>query len=254
MPGPRRPENMERHQQYYQGVGITELHGLGCGHHLFGTPRVPFQAPFECDAFFEVMSGTRGAGSGGIRLCGPEEQDEIVGDVFLIPFQHVGEYLLPALLHKCYFPLFHMSTTAYMVFSEQIIVLPNPRKPAKKAEAYLVIIVPTAAAGASSVKREYPQIVSFAWPDRAADKKLAGTVGGAADGKKDTYLSVVKQVFDEQLKPFGKSVVDVSGEAGRGCIVGKDSTLKPPMGSRLKHDVKGELKRHEYNSIHHERD
>ncbi|KAF6812948.1 hypothetical protein CPLU01_14778 [Colletotrichum plurivorum] len=211
--------DQERHRQYYQGVSISDLHGLGCGFHLLGSPKVPFQAPFACDGSFEVMSGTEGVGSGGIRLCGPQEEGDIIGDVFLIPFQHVVPH----------------------TYAEQIIVLPNPRKPAKKAEAYLVVIVPTAATGASAVKREYPQIISFSWPDRAADKKLAGKVGEAADGKKDTYLSVMKRVFDEQLAPFGKSVVDVSGQAGNGHIIGKETVLKPPMGGRLQHDVKGLL-------------
>ncbi|MCJ1397701.1 hypothetical protein MMC11_000897 [Xylographa trunciseda] len=36
-----------------------------------------------------------------------------------------------------------------------------------------------------------------------------GTLGEAADGEKDTYLSVFKRVFDEQLAAFGKSVVSV---------------------------------------------
>lgn len=35
--------------------------------------------------------------------------------------------------------------------------------------------MPTGATGASPVKREYPQIVSFSWPDKSADDELKGT-------------------------------------------------------------------------------
>ena len=78
---------------------------------------------------------------------------------------------------------------------------PSPRIP--KTQVYRIIIVPTAATGSSPIVRRNPEIISFDWPDQKADKSLKGTIGEAADHEKDTYLSVLKQVFDEQLAAFG---------------------------------------------------
>lgn len=83
----------EDRQQYYQGVDILELSGLGCGTYLLGTPGFTFQSPLEGVMRFEVMSGTKGPGTGGIRLCGPSKGPrDVDSPVFMVPFRHVGEH------------------------------------------------------------------------------------------------------------------------------------------------------------------
>ncbi|KAK2024768.1 hypothetical protein LX32DRAFT_696923 [Colletotrichum zoysiae] len=129
-----REAGREWNNQYYQGVSAGELHGMGCGVHRLGTPRVPFQAPFTCDGRLEIMSGTDGEGSGSIRLCGPQNywgiSDMGASDaVFMVPFKH----------------------------TEQVIILPTVGRATRSNNlAYQVIIVPTGATGASSVNRQYP--------------------------------------------------------------------------------------------------
>ncbi|TDZ30622.1 hypothetical protein C8035_v002079 [Colletotrichum spinosum] len=168
-------------RQYYQGVPIGKLSGMGCGLHILGSPEVPFQSPFPCDGRFEISSGTgpKGSDGGSISLIGQknywgDSEEGILDAILLVPFRHV----------------------------EQVIVIPNPSRVAEEDWAYRVIVVPTAATGASSIVREYPQLVSFSWPDNIADKGLAGQVGAAADDKKDTYLSVLKRSFDAHLGAF----------------------------------------------------
>ncbi|KZL71738.1 rtt106-domain-containing protein [Colletotrichum incanum] len=213
-----REEGREWNHQYYQGVKSTELHGMGCGSCRLGTPRVPFQAPFTCDGRLEFMSGTEGKGSGSIRLCGPKDywgiSDLGVSDaIFLIPFKHI----------------------------EQVIILPTAAKPTRSNVMYEVVIVPTAATGASSVRRQYPQIISFTWPGKAADDGLSGEVGNKADPASDTYLSILKKVINEQLEASEKSVIDVSEKAKDDLINGMESILSPPMGSTVKSKTNGNL-------------
>ncbi|TDZ24713.1 hypothetical protein Cob_v002436 [Colletotrichum orbiculare MAFF 240422] len=190
-------------RQYYQGVPIGKLSGMGCGLHILGSPEVPFQSPFPCDGRFEISSGTgpKGSGGGSIRLIGPknywgDSEEGILDAILLVPFRHV----------------------------EQVIVIPNPSRVAEEDWAYRVIVVPTAATGASSIVREYPQLVSFSWPDNIADKGLAGQVGAAADDKKDTYLSVLKRAFDAHLGAFHEKVIDVSDQT-RSRLIGVPSNL-----------------------------
>ncbi|KAF4830787.1 hypothetical protein CGCTS75_v005742 [Colletotrichum tropicale] len=114
---------------------------------------------------------------------------------------------------------------------QQIFMLPNASETSSDEEVYEVIIVPTGATGSSSIKREYPQIISFTWPEKKADKELGGTVGEAADGKKDTYSTVLKQVLNDQLKAFDKEVIDL----------GEEITLSPPSDARFKSDVDGHI-------------
>ncbi|KAL9117377.1 MAG: hypothetical protein Q9187_006088, partial [Circinaria calcarea] len=71
------------------------------------------------------------------------------------------------------------------------------------------MIVPTVATGSSPIVGQSPEIISFNWPDKKADKHLEGKLGEPAEKEKDTYLSFFKRVFDEQLAAFGKSVMGV---------------------------------------------
>ncbi|KAF4845362.1 hypothetical protein CGCSCA4_v006697 [Colletotrichum siamense] len=185
-------------QQYYQGVSSSKFPGLGCGLYAFGTPRVPFQAPFTCDGRFEVMSGLGGPRSGSIRFCGPKDYWGVtkppfprLDAIFMLPFRHV------------------------------------------------VIIVPTGAVGASSVKREYPQIISFSWPDKAADKDLHSHE--AANPEKDTYLFVFVRAMNDHLKPFNKAVIDLTSDTGRWSVIEQAAILSPPTDSRVKAKTRGQL-------------
>ncbi|KAJ0346283.1 hypothetical protein COL154_008405 [Colletotrichum chrysophilum] len=154
------------------------------------------------------MSGTEGPGSGGLRLCGPknymgDDKDGVFDAVFMIPYKHID---------------------------------------LSKEQAYEVIIVPTGATGSSSIKREYPQMISFTWPEKKADKELGGTVGEAADGKKDTYSTVLKQVLNDQLKAFDKEVIDPGEDPHAKLMVGEEVTLSPPSDARFKSDVDGRIR------------
>ncbi|KAK1724927.1 uncharacterized protein BDZ83DRAFT_752113 [Colletotrichum acutatum] len=190
-------EDREWTNQYYQGVSITDLHGRGYGHCHLITPRVPFSSPFACDGSIEVMSGSGAPGDGSVRLVGPRD--------------YFGKS------------------------KEQVVLLANAAKPPSKKAAYEVVVIPTGATGASSIKREYPQIISFIWPEKKADKELSGIL---AKDEKGTYVDVLKKVFKEQLKAFDKSVIDTTEDpdanfAGVGCV------LSPPMGSNIKSDIDG---------------
>ncbi|KAJ0329343.1 hypothetical protein COL922a_012852 [Colletotrichum nupharicola] len=194
-------EGREWQHQYYQGVSVSDLPGWAAG-----------------GGHVESMSGTEGPGSGGLRLCGPKNymgihKDGIFDAVFMIPYKHI----------------------------EQVFILPNVSKTFSKEQAYEVIIVPTGATGSSSIKREYPQMISFTWPEKQADKELGGTVGEAADGEKDTYSTVLKQVLNDQLRAFDKEVIDLGEDPHAKLMVGEEVTLSPPSDARSKSDVDGRI-------------
>lgn len=113
-----------------------------------------------------------------------------------------------------------------------------------KEQAYEVIIVPTGATGSSSIKREYPQMISFTWPEKQADKELGGTVGEAADGEKDTYGTILKKVLNDQLKAFDKEVIDLCEDPHAKLMVGEEATLSPPTDTRVKSNVDGKPQAH----------
>ena len=71
---------------------------------------------------------------------------------------------------------------------------------------FRVIIIPTAATGASGT-REEPQRILFKWPAGKADDNLQGEVGRESDKKNETYLSVFETVFNQRLEPFKKKVI-----------------------------------------------
>ncbi|KAJ3957165.1 hypothetical protein N0V92_006285 [Colletotrichum tropicale] len=120
---------------------------------------------------------------------------------------------------------------------EQIIIIPTVSISVTEDEAYQVIIVPTGAVGASSVKREYPQIVSFSWPDKAAGKDLHSHE--AANPEKDTYLAVLVKAMNDHLKPFNKAVIDLTSDTGRRSVIEQTAILSPPTDSRVKAKTRG---------------
>ncbi|KAH0429418.1 hypothetical protein CcaCcLH18_08432 [Colletotrichum camelliae] len=123
--------------------------------------------------------------------------------------------------------------------TEQVIVLPNLSISVTKDEAYQIIIVPTGAVGASAVKREYPQIISFSWPDKMADKDLHSHE--AANPEQDTYLSVLVKAMNDHLEPFNKAVIDVTSDTGRKSVIEQIAVLSPPTDSRVKSKTRGQL-------------
>ncbi|KAB5526386.1 hypothetical protein GE09DRAFT_471006 [Coniochaeta sp. 2T2.1] len=179
----------EWQKQFYQGVDIMELHGLGCGWYLLGGPYVASQYPSPTETKLEISGGTKGTGSGSIRLCGPRNYygpGDWKDAIFLVPFAHIA----------------------------QVIVLPTEADANGVDGDYRVIMVPTAATGLSPIKRHYPQIISFNWPRRPADNELRGKAGEVADREQDTYLSVFKRVVDEQIAPFKRKVTDLTEVEG----------------------------------------
>lgn len=99
---------------------------------------------------------------------------------------------------------------------EQFIIIdePGPKKFKSSSElAYRAIIVPKAAVGASALRKTYPKVISFTLPERKAGNDFKGKIGEAANNSDETYRSLVTSVFNEQLAPFQKSVVDASSAA-----------------------------------------
>lgn len=93
---------------------------------------------------------------------------------------------------------------------EQIFVISNTAAASTEDSdaIFQVIIVPSAAAGSSAAKREYPQIISFSWPNCAADEKLTAHFNKDAEKpENETYLTSLVKVLNEQLGAFEKSVI-----------------------------------------------
>ncbi|MCJ1282853.1 hypothetical protein MMC26_002179 [Xylographa opegraphella] len=189
--------------QYWQGKDDLELEGVGCGWCRFISPFVPSQSPIDGKVRIEVMSGTEGPRDGSIRLCASDDywpsEPADFQPIFLIPAAHI----------------------------EQIIVLRNPSPTASNNQAYRIVIVPTAATGASPI---------------IADEHLEGQLGEDAIKGKDTYLSVVERVFDERLAGFGKSVVGVSAVGKEDSILACSTTLS----FSRKHEGEESIKEHLY--------
>ncbi|KAI3398899.1 hypothetical protein diail_8408 [Diaporthe ilicicola] len=175
--------------QYYQGVGIpktrSDLEGV---ERLLMTPFFHFQSPVVKPMTVEVLSGTRGPGSGGLWLRTRASSDDLPGSpAFMVPFKHV----------------------------EQVIIIDESALQAtdkSTSDGHRVIIIPTAFVGASPLKRQFPKIISFTLPDRNIGGEFKGLVGDAADAE-ETFRSLLTRVLNEQLAPSHKSVVDVSSDA-----------------------------------------
>jgi hypothetical protein len=133
--------------------------------------------------------------------------------------------------------------------AEQFIVTDEPsleNSSASKDQAYRVMIVPTAAVGASPLKRTYPQVISFRLPDQKAGKDFKGTIGEANDDPDETYLSLMTRVVNEQLVPYQKTLIDASSTAtpAKDASVNRtrcDAVFKYEEDNKAKKDVKGEI-------------
>ncbi|KAL1864592.1 hypothetical protein Daus18300_007609 [Diaporthe australafricana] len=201
--------------QYYQGLDMSKIGpGLGCGECLLKTPLLTFQSPVMGLMSIEIMSGTRGPGTGGFRFSARDE----TSTTFLVPFQHV----------------------------EQVLILdePGPDDTEESTSGYRVIVVPTAFVGASALKKTLPKVISFTLPDGGIGSEFEGTVGEAADASKEAFRSLLTRAFNEQLAPFDKSVVDVSSAGDvkkRDAPITCDATLKPTLTEEDEQPAKGRL-------------
>lgn len=132
-------------------------------------------------------------------------------------------------------------------FAEQFLIIDEPSSKENGSitgHGYRVIIVPTAAVGASALKRTYPKIISFMLPDSKSGSDFKGKIGEAADDPQETYRSLITRVFNEQLAPFNKSVIDASAAAAADedsdARLVCDAVLKQSKDEGSKEDVKGE--------------
>ncbi|KAK5675148.1 hypothetical protein LTS10_012222 [Elasticomyces elasticus] len=193
-------------RQYDQGISVLDerMSGRGCGFYTFGTKDdLYFSSPYAGMMRIEISDGfspggpVGSDGSGGsIRMCGPEFWYGTLGKIggvehgsplrFLIPFRHIEAIIVRTI---------HTKATKQ-----------HPSEP-----KHTVAIVPTGAAGASSIKRELPQIIEFEMPVRAKDEGLSGKIGESEqlDAGNETYLTAFITACNKQLKLFDKQVVEV---------------------------------------------
>lgn len=141
----------------------------------------------------------------------------------------MGCNLFDSIQTRRYVKLISSDVFFLTVATEQVVLLPNAAKQPSKEAAYEVVIIPTGATGASSIKREYPKIISFIWPEKKADKELGGVL---VKDEKGTYVDVLKKVFNEKLGAFDKSVIDIT-ENTDAKLTGVECVLSPPMGSNI---------------------
>ncbi|KAJ0115025.1 hypothetical protein J7T55_001433 [Diaporthe amygdali] len=149
-----------------------------------------------------------------------DPKDIVTSPTFMVPFQHV----------------------------EQLLIIDEPSSKengSSTGHGHRVIIVPTAAVGASALKRTYPKIISFMLPDSKSGSNFKGKIGEAADDPQETYRSLITRVFNEQLAPFKKSVIDASAAAAADedsdARLVCDVVLEQSEDEGSKEDVKGLL-------------
>lgn len=100
--------------------------------------------------------------------------------------------------------------------AEQFIIIDEPNQDDSTPtteKAHRVLIVPTAAVGASALRKTYPKVISFTLPDRKVGSDFTEKFGKAAEDPEETCRGLVTRVFNEQLAPHKKSVLDVSSAA-----------------------------------------
>ncbi|POS77675.1 hypothetical protein DHEL01_v203930 [Diaporthe helianthi] len=193
------------HGQYYQGMQLGEVDGCGSGTCLLESPDLDFYLPMYKPMWFQIISGTEGPGTGCIRFMyafGKSLQN-VLAPRFVVPFRHV----------------------------EQVIIIDEPSLQSSinpREQAYRMIIVPTAAVGASPLIRTYPRIIHFTLPGRKAGKDFKGQIGAANDDPDATYRSLITRVINEQLTPYQKTVTDI------GCA---DAVAENAPAAGISHDV-----------------
>ncbi|KAK5693354.1 hypothetical protein LTR17_025075 [Elasticomyces elasticus] len=196
-------------RQYDQGIDVLDgrMSGIGCGRYTFGTKDdLCFSSPYAGMMRIEISDGfspggpVGSSGSGGsLRMSGPEFWYGTIGKIggvehgtplqFLLPFRHIEAIIVRTI---------HTKATKQ-----------HPSEP-----KHTVTIIPTGAAGASSIKRELPQIIEFEMPVRAKDEGLAGRIGESEqpDAGNETYLAAFITACNRQLKLFDKEMVEVDVE------------------------------------------
>ena len=94
----RKLEQLEKNEarrqwtkQYLQGGSHDDFPGLGCGWCTLISPKVDVLSPFEDQGQIEVQTGTEGPEGGSFRISRENGADIVDKDIFLVPFQNVGE-------------------------------------------------------------------------------------------------------------------------------------------------------------------
>ncbi|KAM5356270.1 hypothetical protein ACJ41O_002916 [Fusarium nematophilum] len=179
-------ERREWIQQYYQGVSVLELAGFGCGSSTFSGPKFDFVSPFQDKGKIEIMSGTKGPGSGGIRIIRGNPSDPRQSNIFMVPFRHIEQAIIISHIGEAGVP--------------------------QADGIFRVILVPTGATGATGAVRKYPQIIHFTWPHFAADETRRGKGGRESDKDVKMYLAALKTSLSQQLVALDKQVIVYSDE------------------------------------------
>ncbi|KAK3313210.1 hypothetical protein B0H66DRAFT_538282 [Apodospora peruviana] len=159
----------------------------------------------------EIGSGTQGTGSGAFTLyMSKKEQAEKLQAESSARVPRPSQFGPEGFQARCSIPACR-SKFLVNVFNPKMAEQFNFLDVSRSRKNIRVIIVPTPSTGTSPLIRQRPrnEIIPFNWPNKKADKELGGYFGEAADESNDTYFSVLKQVVDEQLAPFKKSVIDL---------------------------------------------
>ncbi|KAK3629163.1 hypothetical protein LTR56_017815 [Elasticomyces elasticus] len=206
------------------------MSGTGCGRYIFGTnDDLRFSSPYAGMMRIEISDGFSPGGSSGsngsggsIRMSGPQFWYGTLGKIggvehgsplqFLIPFRHIEAIIVRTIHTKA-----------------------TKRRPSEPM--HTVTVIPTGATGASSIKRELPQIIEFEMPVRAKDEGLSGKIGAAeqSDAGNETYLAAFITACNRQLKLFDKQVVEVDVEQAE-----KDKLAFPMRWERDEHSTLGD--------------
>ncbi|KAM0437472.1 hypothetical protein ACHAPT_001834 [Fusarium lateritium] len=158
---------LEWTHQYYQGLDVNDLPELGSEVVPSNTIKADFISPFEQEGTFEVVAGKDGPGNGGLRLTRVKDGHS---DTLIVPIRHI----------------------------EQVIIIVRRTEDGP----FTLVVVPTAAVGASGVKRKYPKIIRLHWPLPEPGKHLPKTPEGQTP-----VLKTLETVLNEQLAPLSKKVI-----------------------------------------------
>ncbi|KAJ4311729.1 hypothetical protein N0V84_010295 [Fusarium piperis] len=163
-------DNEARHEwthQYYQGLNVNDFPELESEAVPSSTVKADFISPFEGEGTLDVVAGKVGPGSGAIRLSRVKDGHS---DTFIVPIRHV----------------------------EQVIAI------ARRTEdgPFTMVVVPTAAVGASGVTKKYPRIIRLHWPCSESGKHLQKTPEGQAP-----VLKAIEAILNEELAAQSKKVI-----------------------------------------------
>ncbi|KAG9514153.1 hypothetical protein KCU93_g9846, partial [Aureobasidium melanogenum] len=164
--------------QYRRGIDTFDplIAGMGCGSYIGGVNVVSCVSPLKQKMHLEIMSGMSD-GQGSIRLS--ELTDDIAGGITFM-------------LHSA--------------LIDQVVFLPSP----DDADAFRVVVVPSASVGASTITRDLPKLMVF---DVPRGHKLDGFIARNA-GQNETTEDVIEKVFNDpsMLCGHGKHVIKADAE------------------------------------------